>query len=126
MQRVVGESDILWYREELTEQPIKSCANVLTKLKVLRLILTYRHKVRLVEHYISGHEHGVAIQRETGMLVTLGLFIFELDHFVEPAERSHSREEPHHLSMGCNIRLDEECALTRVNATSKKCCNSLQ
>ena len=62
------------------------------------------------------------------MLVTCCFLFFKLNHFVKPAQRNHSRQEPHHFSVSWNIRLDKKSTLIRIYPTSDQssCCFETQ
>ena len=66
---------------------------------MLSLVLAHRHMCRLVEKYVGGHEHRIAVECETRVLVRFAFLFFELDHLVQPTERRHRREDPLHLGV---------------------------
>lgn len=107
---------VFWFGEEVAEHAVVAVADVSGQFEVLRLVLANGDETGLVEQNVGGHEHGVGVEREARVVVAGGLFLFELDHFVEPTEGRHRRQEPHHLSVGSHVTLHKQRALGRVDA----------
>lgn len=113
-------------RKKFAEYSVEAQGDVPCQLDVLHLVFSDWHKVRLIQEDVSGHQHWVTVQGKTRKFVLLRLFLFKLDHLVEPTQRSQSGQEPHHLSVSLHVRLYKQGALFRIDTAGKQSSSRLE
>src|SRR5580658_3107742 len=88
---------------------VEPARRISCELEVLKLVLSDRHEVGLVEQHVGGHEHGIREEADEDVLLPLALF-FELRHPLQIAERRDVGEVPSELGVLADVALNEEGA----------------
>mmetsp|Transcript_17257 Transcript_17257/g.53057 ORF Transcript_17257/g.53057 Transcript_17257/m.53057 type:complete len:397 (+) Transcript_17257:2011-3201(+) len=100
----------------LAVEVVEAPRDVARQLEVLALVLAHGHQARLVQEDVRGHEDRVVEEADSHIFALLRLFLFILDHALEPVERRHAVQEPAELRMRRDVALDEDGALRGVDA----------
>src|SRR5260370_17206523 len=93
---------------------VEGPCDVARQLQMLFLVLADRHMGRLVEEDVGSHQHRIAIEAETGLILLLAGLVLELGHPVEPTERGQTAEDPTELGMPADLPLVEDPAPPRI------------
>ena len=96
-----GKNASPWPRAaiELGEIEIEFLGDVAGEFEMLLLVLADRHMGRAIDENIGGHQAGIGIEPDRGVLAVLAGLFLELRHAVEPADPRHAIEHPGELGM---------------------------
>ena len=83
---------------------------------MLLLILTYRHKLRLIKQNIGGHQGRVRKQTDIDVFRSLKAFVLELRHTLCLAELRIAIKRPGKLCVRRNMTLHKNRALVRIKS----------
>ena len=95
---------------------IEFLRDVAGKFKMLLLILANRNMRCAIGKNIGGHQTGVGIEPDGGILAVLAGLFLELGHAVEPADPRHAIEHPGKLGMLGDLALIEHNVLFGIDA----------
>ena len=93
---------------------------------MLGLVLTDRHKIRLVKQNVRCHQAWVGKQPGVDVVGVLLRFVLKLRHTLQFAELGVAVQNPRKLGVGGNVALQEKRTALRVNAAGKQQCVGFQ
>ena len=102
------KNQFVGFGEQFPENTIKPVSDVSSQLQMLGLVFSNWDVRGLIQEDIGGHQHGVRVQAEARELIALVFLLFELNHLVQPRQRSQRRKKPLHLQVSWNMRLYEQ------------------
>ena len=83
---------------------------------MLLLVLAHGHVRGAVGQDVGGHQHGVVVEPDGGVLAVLAGLLLELGHAAEPAQPRHAVEDPGELGVLANLALVEQDARLGIDA----------
>jgi len=89
--------------------------NVAGQFQVLFLVFADWHQVGVIKKDVGRHQHGVIQQPNGHVVALLDRLLLELDHPLQPVERSDTVQEPAELGMGRHMALHKHRAFFRIN-----------
>ena len=87
---------------------------------MLLLVLAHGHPRRLVEEDVRGHEIGIGVKADSGVVAPLARLLLELRHAVEPAEPGDAVEYPGQFGVTGDPALVEDDTVLRVDPRRKQ------
>ena len=83
---------------------------------MLLLVLADRHMRRAIEQDVGGHQAGIGVEADGGVLAILAGLLLELRHAVEPAHAGDAIEHPGEFGVLGDLALVEDDMLLRIDA----------
>ena len=82
---------------------------------MLLLVLADRHMRRAIDQNIGGHQHGIIVEADGGVLAVLAGLVLELRHAVQPANARDAVQDPGEFGVFGNLALVEDDVLLGVD-----------
>ena len=86
---------------------------------MLLLVFAHRHQVGVIQEDVGGHQHRVIEQAYRHLVALLHSLLLELNHPLQPVERSHAVQQPAQLAVGRHMALNEHGGLGGIDATGQ-------
>src|SRR5919201_4173352 len=101
--------------DRLREVVVEFLRDIAGELQVLLLVLSYRYVRCPINENIGGHQRGIGVEADRGVLAVFARFFLELGHPVEPAQAGHAVEYPGELRMLSDLTLIEDDMFFRID-----------
>ena len=103
-------------RDRGGEIEIEFLRDVAGKFEMLLLVLANRDMRRAIGKNVGGHQTGIGIKPDGGVLAVLAGLFLELRHAIEPADARHAIEHPGELGMLGDLALVEDDVFFGIDA----------